>query len=75
MTKVIRFMHKVPPYRAGETAGFPDAEAQRLIDLGAAVPVDEGKPTDSAPTGYARSDMAASPADRQMRAKAKGKRG
>ncbi|MHC1788525.1 hypothetical protein [Solidesulfovibrio sp.] len=34
---LVRFTRKVSPYNAGETAGFPEAEARRFVRLGAAV--------------------------------------
>ncbi|MHC1792123.1 hypothetical protein [Solidesulfovibrio sp.] len=34
---LVRFTRKVPPYNAGETAGFPESEARRFVRLGAAV--------------------------------------
>jgi len=32
----VRFIRSHSPYNAGELAGFPDAQARRLMDLGAA---------------------------------------
>ncbi|MGI2229922.1 hypothetical protein ACRPM7_08050 [Burkholderia vietnamiensis] len=34
--KSIKFLRRVPPYQAGEIAGFPDRDADRLIEAGAA---------------------------------------
>ncbi len=41
----VRFLAGQPPYNAGEVAGFPDAEAERLIATGVAEAyVAEGAP-------------------------------
>lgn len=34
--KVIRFLRGYPPYNTGETAGFEDGEAARIVATGAA---------------------------------------
>lgn len=41
---LVRFRSKVPPYQAGEVAGFPDGEARRLIALGSAEAVVDETP-------------------------------
>lgn len=38
--KTIKFLQRVPPYQAGELAGFPDRDADRLIASGAAEEVE-----------------------------------
>lgn len=65
---LVQFTRKVPPYNAGETAGFPVLEADRLIRLGAATPVKDA-PT-APPPGqggtYADKSIVQAPANRQM---------
>lgn len=41
---LVRFTQKVPPYQAGETAGFPPPEARRFIDLKVAEPMEREAP-------------------------------
>lgn len=58
----VRFLVSyVGPYRQGETAGFPDVQAARLIALGLAEPV----PLDDAPAGEGKG-MDQPPADRMI---------
>lgn len=40
--KAVRFVRGLPPYNRGEVAGFPEAEAQKLIDRGIAEPFNSG---------------------------------
>lgn len=59
---LIQFTRKVPPYNAGECAGFPDDEAKRFVRLGAAI-VAGGVVSDSSVSvgeGYATTDITAS---------------
>ena len=39
MLRPVRFLASYPPYNRGEIAGFPDAEAERLIDAKIAEPL------------------------------------
>lgn len=41
--KAVRFTRGLPPYNRGEVAGFPDADAQKLIDRGIAEPLKGGE--------------------------------
>lgn len=68
---LVTFTRKVPPYNAGETAGFPILEADRLIRLGAATPVKDAPsapvpPTPAQGDSYSDKSMPKSPANRQM---------
>ncbi|HTF32793.1 MAG TPA: hypothetical protein VK714_03715 [Myxococcota bacterium] len=42
MDTTVRFVAMVPPYNAGETATFDDAQAAKLISKGLAVSVGDG---------------------------------
>lgn len=67
---LIQFTRKVPPYNAGEQAGFPDKDARRFIALGAATEVAAEAVQ---PQGYAVEDVPGSPNNRQMTAAPKGR--
>lgn len=67
---LIQFTKKVPPYNAGEQAGFPDAQARRFISLGAASEVlAESAPSDD----YATADIPESPDNRMMESPKRGR--
>ncbi len=57
----VRFVRGMSPYQAGETAGFPDEVARRLVSIGVAVPVQNARPA-SATVGLERP-----PADKMVR--------
>lgn len=67
---LIQFTKKVPPYNAGEQAGFPEAQARRFISLGAASAVpDESASADD----YAAAVVPESPDDRMMKSPKRGR--
>jgi hypothetical protein len=45
----VRFTRGQAPYNAGEVAGFPQAEAERMIAVGVAVPYAPASAAPSAP--------------------------
>lgn len=65
---LVQFTRKVPPYNTGEVAGFPVLEADRLVRLGAAMPVKEAPaaPAPSQGKPYPDKSISQAPANRQM---------
>ncbi len=57
----VRFVSGMSPYQAGETAGFPEEVARRLVSAGVAVPVQNVRSA-SVTAGLERP-----PADKMMR--------
>lgn len=69
----VRFVKGQSPYQAGETAGFPDEMAHRLVSAGVAVPIGsrDASPNPSSNSGSSSTPTVASldrpPADKMVR--------
>lgn len=46
---LVRFTRPYPPYNPGEVAGFSEAKARQLLDVGAAVKVEVEKSVSPSP--------------------------
>jgi len=62
---LIQFTKPVGPYNAGESAGFPDAEAQRFVSRGVAHEIKDD--------GYTTADIPESPENTQMTPPSRGR--
>jgi hypothetical protein len=59
--RIVRFTRHYAQYNAGEGAGFPDDQAQKLIDLGVAVEFKDPQPTEEVKA------VEGAPADKMVR--------